>query len=403
MKSLGSRPNEPMKSRSRHVSLAVAVIVAAVISDSAIRVRSADRGGVNSYNLGFLLNRSEKSRQEREAEIEAKRVAAEEKEKEKQRQKEEEEAMKRQQTQEEEEKKRKLKELAGLEAEAVKKARQAARRPLNSFEERRVRRQVRSEFSGGVHLGQQDDWPKPLKPEVKEQLDDAVRFFSQTMFTPAALIGSAALGLLFLPPAKFAFCDPQQQPYRIFQFLYRVYVILASSTICLELTTVLETSNAHVQLLELGRHGRLALEPTAMDLIMANMEFEYLVCTLSFFGGVVCFISATLCRVIVVFGYDHSGRFLPQEPELCLAVSGMMLSSLLWWLHLVNMRVTEFPNFGSMICRFFLLLIARFRNGEVGITGYAAVFLSAASGIAAGKMLLKEYLHLDLRKTDTVR
>jgi len=32
-------------------------------------------------------------------------------------------------------------------------------------------RQVRSEFSGGVHLGQQDDWPKPLKPEVKEQLD----------------------------------------------------------------------------------------------------------------------------------------------------------------------------------------------------------------------------------------
>ena len=48
-------------------------------------------------------------------------------------------------------------------------------------------------------------------------------------------------------------------------------MILAASTICLELTTVLETSNAHVQLLELGRHGRLALEPTAMDLIMANM------------------------------------------------------------------------------------------------------------------------------------
>lgn len=50
-------------------------------------------------------------------------------------------------------------------------------------------------------------------------------------------------------------------------------MILAAATICLELTTVLETSNAHVQLLELGRHG-LALEPTAMDLIMANLEFE---------------------------------------------------------------------------------------------------------------------------------
>jgi hypothetical protein len=51
--------------------------------------------------------------------------------------------------------------------------------------------------------------------------DDAVRFFSQTMFTPAALIGSAALGLLFLQPAKFAFCNPRDQPYSIFQFLYR--------------------------------------------------------------------------------------------------------------------------------------------------------------------------------------
>lgn len=59
-----------------------------------------------------------------------------------------------------------------MESEAVRRARRLARRPLNSFEERRVRRQARSEFAGGANLqlGQQDDWPKPLKPEVKEQL-----------------------------------------------------------------------------------------------------------------------------------------------------------------------------------------------------------------------------------------
>lgn len=74
-------------------------------------------------------------------------------------------------------------------------------------------------------------------------------------------------------------------------------------------------------------------------------------CSLSFFGGVVCFMSSTLCRVLVVFGYDHSGRFMPREPELCVAVSFMMLSSLFWWLHLVNMRFTEFQNFGSMLWR----------------------------------------------------
>ncbi len=66
----------------------------------------------------------------------------------------------------------------------------------------------------------------------------------------------------------------EQSPKTILPNDAEVYVILASSTICLELTTVLETSNAHVQLLELGRHGRLALEPTAMDLIMANMDRE---------------------------------------------------------------------------------------------------------------------------------
>ncbi|CAK9067305.1 Reticulocyte-binding protein 2 homolog a [Durusdinium trenchii] len=176
--------------------------------------------GRHSGQLGVAITwpwNAEEQRLEKEKEIEAKRIAAEEREKEKQRKKDEEEAMKRQQALEEQERKRKLKELAEVEIEAVKKARQAARRPLNSFEERRVRRQARSEFAGGggLQLGQQDDWAKPLKPEVKTQLDDAVRFFSETMFTPAALIGSAALGLLFMPPAKFSFSDQTQQPYKV--------------------------------------------------------------------------------------------------------------------------------------------------------------------------------------------
>ena len=34
-------------------------------------------------------------------------------------------------------------------------------------------------------------------------------------------------------------------------------------------------------------------------------------------------------RFFEAFGYDHSGRFFPQEPELCLAVSGMMPLGLL--------------------------------------------------------------------------
>ena len=38
-----------------------------------------------------------------------------------------------------------------------------------------------------------------------------------------------------------------------------------------------------------------------------RQEFEYLVCSLSFFGGLVCFISATLCRVIVATRLTSQG------------------------------------------------------------------------------------------------
>ncbi|CAE7944335.1 unnamed protein product [Symbiodinium sp. KB8] len=303
----------------------------------------------------------------KQAELEAKRKEAEEKEHEKQRQKEAEEDAKRKQAEEEEERKRRRKELIEKETDAVRQAQKAAHRPLNSYEERRIRRQVRSEFLGGGGLqvddGHKDDWAQPLKPEMKAQLEDAVRFFSETMRVPAALIGSAALGMLFLPPWKFGWCKDDRPQLEVFEFLYRAYVILTAATFCLELTTVLETSNAHVQLLELGRHG-LVLEPTAMDLIMANLEFEYLVCSLSFLCGVVCFMLSTMCRVLVVFICADGP--LPGEPDLCFTVAAMMLSFLLWWLHLVNMRIMEFQNFGAMIHRFLLLLVARFRSGEAG-------------------------------------
>ena len=49
-----------------------------------------------------------------------------------------------------------------------------------------------------------------------------MRFFSDTMRVPAALIGSAALGMLFLPPTKFAWSKEEYHHYQMFDFLYRV-------------------------------------------------------------------------------------------------------------------------------------------------------------------------------------
>lgn len=315
----------------------------------------------------------------------------EEAEAELQRQRELEEADRLRQLEAEKVAERKRRELEERETEAVRKAGRRAKRPLNVFEERRVRRQVRSEHAGGSpSFGQvREDWSSPLRPEVRAQLDDAVKFFSETVRVPATLIGSAALGTLFLPPFKWAFYEGalEEQQLQV-TVLWRLYVLLTAGTFCAELTCVLGTSNAHAQLLELGRGG-LALEPSAMDLIMSHIEFEYLQCSLSFLGGVAAFMLATFCRVLAVFRYSKSVR-TPRQPELCVAVGGMMLSSLLWWLYLANvrLRLMEFGNLGAMAFRYGQLLWARIRLGEVGFFGFSALLVAGTSAAVTIHMLL---------------
>lgn len=338
--------------------------------------------------------------------VQAEQTQKELEEKERQRQKhiedeekrEREEELKRQKQLEEEERQRqkeeqqrKRQELEEQEQLALLKARRRAKRPLNMFEERMVRRQVRSEFQGGLDMEtlQPKDWGRPLKSEVKAQVDDAVKFFSETMRVPATLIGSAALGTLFVPPFKWAFYKEEKQSPGLMA-LWRLYVVLTAATFCAELTCVLGTSNAHARILELGRRG-LALEPTPMDLIMSNLEFEYLTCSLSFFGGLVGFMSAALCRVLAWFRYSSSLR-MAQEQELCLVVGGMMLGSLLWWIYLVNVRMVEFGNLGTMIVRYFQLLLARMRLGEIGFVGYAALLIMSTSAASAVHMFLRSFL-----------
>eukprot|EP00928_Gymnodinium_smaydae_P062572 TRINITY_DN46408_c0_g1_i1.p1 TRINITY_DN46408_c0_g1~~TRINITY_DN46408_c0_g1_i1.p1 ORF type:complete len:265 (-),score=64.31 TRINITY_DN46408_c0_g1_i1:499-1293(-) len=116
------------------------------------------------------------------------------------------EAERKKQAAEEEERQRReaaeaaaLKEVRAEEEEALRKRRLEAKRPLNRFEERRVRRRVRSANVGRVKLPELEDFRSRLRPDVKGQLDDAVQFFSETTRVPATLIGSAALGMLFLP------------------------------------------------------------------------------------------------------------------------------------------------------------------------------------------------------------
>jgi len=394
--------------RKKQRSSALAVVFVVVVLSLSLQLLdgNASLPEVASLTLPFLggknsklqaAKKAEEEEQQRQKELEQKQKELEEEEKrkkkaeqeeEQKRQKELEEEEKQKQKEAQEESERKQKEREQKEEDALLKARRKAKRPLNVFEERRVRRQVRSHLTGGStadgHKAQ--DWRKPLKPEVKAQMDDAVKFFSETMRVPATLIGSAALGTLFVPHFKWAFYKEEKQSPALLT-LWRLYVVLTATTFCAELTCVLGTANAHAQLLELGRNG-LSLEPTPMDLIMSHVEFEYLTCGLSFFGGVVAFMSAAFCRVLAVFKYSNSLR-MPQEPELCLVVGCMMLGSLFWWLYLVNARLVEFSNIGQMIFRYFQLLVARIRLGQVGFMGFAALCMTLTTVASAIRMVLR--------------
>ena len=154
------KPGRSMADRSGCRKLLLLVALAVVLDCLSARVARTPG------QLRCFLGRSEEQRRAKEAELEAKRLAAEEKEKEKQRQKEEEELRKRQVAQEEEEEKRKLKELAQIEAEAVRKAKQAARRPLNSFEERRVRRQATKTTWDLWGMGADEWWQKHIEQSI---------------------------------------------------------------------------------------------------------------------------------------------------------------------------------------------------------------------------------------------
>eukprot|EP00930_Biecheleria_cincta_P105254 TRINITY_DN9787_c0_g1_i1.p1 TRINITY_DN9787_c0_g1~~TRINITY_DN9787_c0_g1_i1.p1 ORF type:complete len:417 (+),score=76.16 TRINITY_DN9787_c0_g1_i1:47-1252(+) len=313
----------------------------------------------------------ERQKQREQEEREAKRVEREQ-EKKTQREKEEQEREARER-------------LRVLEEEALAKKRHELKRPLNRFEMRRERRRVRSAFSGGVELPGMQDFPEQLRPEVKAQLDDAVRFFSETMRVPAVLLASSALGSLFIPGWAM---DKEENPSRMFRTLRRFYFLLTVATFCLELTAVLVTSNAHAQLLELGRAG-LTLEPTSLDLIMTYLEFDYLCCSMSFMGGVIAFMLATLCRMLAVFRYSRTLR-VPQEQRLSAAMASMLVATLLWWVHLINVRLTEFDNLGEMALRLMRLLLARLLLSQLGPVGISAVASFAVSTCLAVRAVFVE-------------
>mmetsp|Transcript_33087 Transcript_33087/g.72058 ORF Transcript_33087/g.72058 Transcript_33087/m.72058 type:complete len:337 (+) Transcript_33087:61-1071(+) len=185
---------------------------------------------------------------------------------------------------------------------------------------------------------------QPWAKEVRKQLEQAANFFADSIRVPAILLAaqasSDAANILELPSnAHQRYRNPSDMSHAVnskrskrYIALCKVHLILTVFTMCLNLTVVLLCSTAHAQLLDVNMDD-LALEQSAMDLILRHVEFEYVASQLAFFSGILTFLMAITARMAASLGAGPHQSTVTRQRELllCFSVVCMCVSTLAWW------------------------------------------------------------------------
>jgi len=236
-----------------------------------------------------------------------------------------------------------------------------------------------------------------LPATVVRQLDQASLYFSHSVYLSAVLIAWQAGNMLHrltelgaaqrAPAAPLAEERPSSLRARIYVALWRMHFLLTSYTVCAQLTAVLFCSNAHAQILDISR-DELALEPTALDLIIRHVEFEYVTVRIAFFSGLVTFLLAIATRAAASLsaGPRRSTVTGKRELLLCAALGAMIVSTLAWWAHVYS---EEMMHQGSLylLRRFCCLLFVRLQGAPLAILAFVAGVVSMC--FAAASVLLQ--------------
>eukprot|EP00411_Alexandrium_monilatum_P114399 CAMPEP_0175707194 /NCGR_PEP_ID=MMETSP0097-20121207/38434_1 /TAXON_ID=311494 /ORGANISM="Alexandrium monilatum, Strain CCMP3105" /LENGTH=388 /DNA_ID=CAMNT_0017014561 /DNA_START=1 /DNA_END=1167 /DNA_ORIENTATION=+ len=227
---------------------------------------------------------------------------------------------------------------------------------------------------------------------VIRQLDQATNYFSNSMRVPAALIAGQAGNMLHrlteLGAAQRASAAAPEEHSaslrtNIYVALWRIHFLLTGYTVCAQLTAVLLCSTAHAQILDIGR-DELALEPTALDLIIKHVEFEYVTVRIAFFSGLVTFLLAIATRVAASLGAGPRRSTVTGKRELllCAAMGAMLVSTLAWWTHIYSEEMTNQGTF-YLLRRFWTLLLHRLRGHPLAILSFCAGGVAVSLAVAA--------------------
>eukprot|EP00930_Biecheleria_cincta_P025089 TRINITY_DN17897_c0_g1_i1.p1 TRINITY_DN17897_c0_g1~~TRINITY_DN17897_c0_g1_i1.p1 ORF type:complete len:318 (-),score=40.72 TRINITY_DN17897_c0_g1_i1:95-1048(-) len=239
------------------------------------------------------------------------------------------------------------------------------------------------------------DWHVEMPSSVARQLDQAITYFSNSIRVPAALIAGQAGNMLTrlteLPTAHRAATTGRagvapkwSLRERIYVTLFRVHLVLISYTVVAELTAMLLSSTAHSQILDIGR-DELSLEPTALDLIMRHVEFEYLAVRVFFISGIAAFLLAVFVRILATLGAGPQGSTITGKRELvlCAALCGMLVSTLAIWGHIYNDEMENFQGVWHLLRRFTVLVIRKAFTCPLVVLSILTALMSALLALIA--------------------
>jgi len=245
------------------------------------------------------------------------------------------------------------------------------------------------------------DWHQPLPDPVNKQLDQAVAYFSNSMRVPAALVAAQAATVLFRltePPPNIRKDDANTMAlpavtsarFKIYSALWRAHLLLIVFTVCAQLTAVLVCSTAHAQILDISR-DELALEPTALELIIRHVEFEYVTVRLAFFSGLIAFLLALGARIAAALGARPRNSVTTGQRELllCAALVCMLGATLTWWINIYCEEMTKYTGVWHLVRRFFRLAAVRLLDSPSAmlsaVLAVASLLLALASLVKGGR------------------
>jgi hypothetical protein len=226
------------------------------------------------------------------------------------------------------------------------------------------------------------DAPGVTPRELRDQTTSSIDYFSSER-VPSTLIAGATLGGLFSYPLVSG--EPA-----LVSFAKRLYMLLATASLCNSLLAVFAASLAIVRLL--GRsHEPMAKDP--LEMMLREVPLQFLAVRVHYLSGLLSFVGALSVRMVTEYGVG--------SPTFAQGLLCLIGGTLCYMISLFNTNLLHFANFADLWLSYARVLCVRARERKptwgrpVGVWGAAACafYLAAVAliGQSTSRYLLMAY------------